>query len=233
MPEGLRDVVAGRARFPAAQDIPRHRHHRAYAVVILSGSMQQVSYAGRFNMQPGHLLVQPTLDCHANRSGPAGVEILRLPWRREAGLGGLFELDEIDEVVRISERDPIAASEKAYRLVSEREPLPAKRDDWEDLLAADLTDDAQGSLGEWAKRIGLALETLSRGFARKYFCTPSQFRLELKTREAWLRLTSSSEALAIVAAHAGFADQAHMTRSIRRMTGHPPGFWRAGRLDLS
>jgi len=227
--ESLRKIVAGRDRFPAGHRIDRHRHEHAYAILTLAGSMQQVSYAGRVTTRTGQLLVQPTLDCHANRSGPAGVSILRLPWRRECGLGGLFELAEADQVIRLAELDPFAASEWAIELVRGVAPVPPQLDDWEDLLAAELASGSVSSLSGWAASQGLAAETLSRGFARRYQCTPARFRGELRTRSAWLRLTGSGLPLAEVAAEAGFADQAHMTRSVGRLTGRSPGYWRAHR----
>lgn len=227
MAESLRNIVAGRDRFPAGHRIERHRHEHAYAIFTLAGSMQQVSYAGRVATRPGQLLVQPTLDCHANCSGRAGVSIFRLPWRRECGLGGLFELQEADQLIRLAERNPVAASEWAFELVRGMEPVPPQFDDWEDLLAAELAAGRVASLASWAANTGLAAETVSRGFARRYHCTPVCFRGELRTRSAWLRLTGSALPLAEVAAESGFADQAHMTRAVGRLTGYSPGYWRA------
>jgi AraC-like DNA-binding protein len=229
MPESLRNIVAGRDQLPAGHRIGRHRHEHAYAILTLAGSMQQVSYAGRVTTQTGQLLVQPTLDCHANRSGPAGVSILRLPWRRECGLGGLFELAEADQLIRLAELDPIAASKWAINLVGNAPRVAPTFDDWEDLLAAELATGKVSSLSGWAAHHGIAAETVSRGFARRYHCTPARFRGELRTRNAWLRLTGSALPLAEVAAEAGFADQAHMTRSVGRLTGRSPGYWRAYR----
>lgn len=225
----LRNVAAGRDRFPPGHRIGRHRHEHAYAILTLAGSMQQVSYAGCVTTQPGQLLVQPTLDCHANRAGSSGVSILRLPWRRECGLGGLFELPEADPLMRLAERDPVAASEWASELVPMARPMQPRTEDWEDLLAADLVAGKVMSLAGWAASQGLAAETVSRGFARRYHCTPARFRCELKTRSAWLKLTGSGMPLAEVAMEAGFSDQAHMTRAVGRLTGRPPGYWRACR----
>lgn len=226
MAEGLRNVTAGRDQFPPAHAIPRHRHLGAYAIVTLSGSMCQASYAGHVATRPGQLLVQPTLDCHANTSSAAGVQILRLQWPREEGLGGLYELADIDWVIRTAERDPVEASDLAFALVQGEAPLAARCDDWEDLLAARLARDPLTSLGHWAAWARLSPETLSRGFGRRYQCSPVRFRLELKMRSAWLRITRSDEPLAGIAVETGFSDQAHMTRTIRHMTGHDPGFWR-------
>jgi AraC-like DNA-binding protein len=229
--ESLRNIVAGRDRFPAGHRIGRHRHEHAYAILTLAGSMQQVSYAGRVTTRPGQLLVQPTLDCHANRSGPAGVSILRLPWQREDGLGGLFELPEADQIIRLAERDSVAAGEWAIELVRGADPVPPIFEDWEDLLAAELAAGSVSSLSGWAASQRLAAETVSRGFARRYHCTPARFRGELRTRSAWLRLTGSWLPLAEVAAETGFSDQAHMTRAVSQLTGCPPGYWRARQVQ--
>jgi len=225
--EFLRNIVAGRDCFPPGHEIGRHRHERAYAIFTLAGSMHQVSYAGRIVTKPGQLLVQPTLDCHANKAGPLGVRILRLPWPRECGLGGLFELLEADRIIRLADKDPVAAASWACELVRGTEPAKPQFDDWEDLLAAELAAGKVPRLQQWAAARGLTAETVSRGFARRYHCSPARFRCELRARNAWLRLTGSGLPLAEVAAEAGFADQAHMTRSVARLTGMPPGYWRA------
>ena len=73
---------------------------------------------------------------------------------------------------------------------------------------------------------GLARETVSRGFAAAYGATPSVLRAELRARFAWLRITRGSDGLCNIAADTGFADQAHMTRWIHRITGAPPAAWR-------
>lgn len=40
------------------------------------------------------------------------------------------------------------------------------------------------------------------------------------------RLVETEEPLHAIALEAGFADQSHMTRTFKRMTGYPPGAYR-------
>ncbi|MDC0716159.1 helix-turn-helix domain-containing protein [Nannocystis bainbridge] len=47
------------------------------------------------------------------------------------------------------------------------------------------------------------------------------------------RVVEGDEPLATIAATAGFADQAHMTRDIRALTGRTPGEWRRVGMQLS
>src|SRR3954470_24038380 len=96
----LRSIRPGRERIPAFDVAPRHRHREAYALIAVGGWFDQAGYAGRVRARAGQLIVQPTLDCHANAIGPGGAEILRLPWPREEGYGGLYDLDDLDALVR-------------------------------------------------------------------------------------------------------------------------------------
>ena len=75
----LRTVAAGLERLERAGWLPRHRHRDAYALIAVDGVFEQVSYAGRVLARAGDLLLQPTLDCHANRALSEHVRVLRLP----------------------------------------------------------------------------------------------------------------------------------------------------------
>ncbi len=112
--------------------------------------------------------------------------------------------------------------------VAQREPVGGAAD-WPDLLARDIRCGRAGRLADWAARHGLAVETISRGFARLYGVAPARFRLEWKARGAWLRIVGTDDSLASIAAGTGFADQAHMTRNITALTGAPPSHWRRPR----
>ena len=83
-----------------ARDTPRHRHLEAYATVVLDGAYEQFAYAGCLRVGPGQVLVQPTLDCHADRMLSGRARLLRLPWPRDEGLGGVFRPCGLDLVVR-------------------------------------------------------------------------------------------------------------------------------------
>jgi AraC-like DNA-binding protein len=223
----FRHITPGIETLPSAFNLPRHRHLHAYALVVLGGCFEESGYNGRIHATAGDVLIHPALDCHENRMVSAGVKLLRLDWRDESGVGGLYHLDEVDEIARIAEKDVTEASlllESCLR--RKRVPSPGQRNDWPDLLLADLTTDTATQIGDWAEVNGLARETVSRGFNAAYGIGPSALRAELRTRAAWLRVTRGSECLCQIAADTGFSDQAHMTRWIHRITGAPPAAWR-------
>ena len=105
-------------------------------------------------------------------------------------------------------------------------PRAPRLDDWEDVLARQIVDERVGELRDWAHANAMAPETVSRGFRRRFGVTPARFRLEWRTRAACLRLLSRAGALRDIAAETGFADQAHMSRCVREMTGATPRDWR-------
>ena len=223
----FRPITPGIETLPSSFNLPRHRHLRAYATVVLYGSFEESGYAGRIRAAAGDVLIHPALDCHANQMISAGVKLLRLDWPDASGVGGLYHLDEVDEIARTAEKNVVEATFLLERtLRKSASPSPRVRNDWPDLLLSALCENAAIEIGAWAEGYGLARETISRGFAAAYGAAPTVFRAELRTRAAWLRITRGSDGLCRIAADTGFADQAHMTRWIHRITGSPPAFWR-------
>jgi len=207
--------------------LPRHRHLRAYATVVLAGTFEESGYNGRIHATAGDVLIHPALDCHGNRKVSAGVKLIRLDWADDSGIGGLYHLDDVDELAKTAEKDVIEATHLLKRaLREERLPSHGQKNDWPDLLLYDLAKNASTEIGMWAEVNGLARETVSRGFGAAYGVPPSVLRAELRARSAWLRITRGSEPLSSIAVETGFADQAHMTRWIDRITGTTPAVWR-------
>lgn len=194
---------------------------------MLAGRLEESGYAGRIRATAGDVLIHASLDCHANAMVSAGLRLMRLDWPDTSGVGGLYHLEEVDEVARTAEKDVSqAALLLEHRLAQKSLPSPGRRNDWPDLLLADLVRNASTDIGMWAEENGLARETVSRGFAAAYGIAPSVLRAELRARAAWLRITRGADCLCRIAADTGFADQAHMTRWIHRITGAPPAVWR-------
>jgi AraC family transcriptional regulator len=71
---------------------------------------------------------------------------------------------------------------------------------------------------------------LCREFRRKFGCTMTQYAARLRGDDAFTRLIGSTEPLATVAAQTGFADQAHLTRTIRHLFGTTPARLRRERV---
>jgi AraC-like DNA-binding protein len=223
----FRQITHGIETLRASFSLPRHRHLRAYATVVLVGSFEESGYGGRLHATAGDVLIHPALDCHANQMVYAGVKLIRLAWPEASAVGGLYRLNEVDALARAAEKDVTEATLLLEHALRERwPPPPGRRNDWPDALAAALTQNASMAIGAWAEANHLTPETVSRGFAAAYGIGPAVFRAELRARAAWLRVTRGSDCLCTIAAETGFADQAHMTRWIHRITGAPPAAWR-------
>jgi len=78
------------------------------------------------------------------------------------------------------------------------------------------------SLVALAGRLGVSTFYLSRAFHETVGITMSEYRLRLRARLALQHLEEGAEDLAALAVDLGYADHAHLTRSIRRETGRTP-----------
>jgi AraC-like DNA-binding protein len=206
-------------RHRGGETLHRHLHERPFAAIVLAGGYVEAGDTGRHCVSAGDVIVHRTFERHLDRFDPRGAEVLVLPlslrWRGPVR----GHIADPDAVTRMAERDPIAAQ---YLLDREMTAQQANSHDWPDLLAADLLDAPDLSLARWAAQHGLHAASLSRGFRQQFEITPAQFRLVARTHRAIDRLLGTSVALSTVAAAEGFADQAHMTRSIVRQTGRSP-----------
>jgi AraC-like DNA-binding protein len=217
----------GLDRLPAGLHARRHQHVEAYATIVLKGAYEQLAFAGRLRLEAGDVIIQPTFDCHASRMKSPGLEILRLPWRREPTLGGVYRGCHVDTIVEAARRDLVEASQLMAEKLASRAPAGTSVDHWADALAGALAANTHLRIAEWAERAHLSRERVSRGFFEVYGVSPGQFRSELKARAAWFRVTGTADLLSKIAVEAGFSDQAHMARMVKAFTGAPPIRWRA------
>jgi len=220
LPLPRRTIRAGVERLSAGIDMPRHLHVDAYLTLVLRGRYRQLGYAGRLECAAGDIVLQPSFDGHRDEMLSAGLELLRLPWRRDLTFGGIYRGLDIEAIRRAAERDVAEACALAGDAIAAATPIVAV-EDWTDALALHLRD-GRARIGELADRLGLAREAMSRGFSRVYGVSPVAYRNELRARRAALQILSSDGRLCDIAADAGFADQAHMTREVRALTGRPP-----------
>jgi AraC-like DNA-binding protein len=203
--------------------MPRHHHSEGYATVVLAGSINEVSFAGRMSAGPGGVLLHGAFDCHLDRaSGRRSLQILRLPWKYDS-LEGQFQVHDPDALARLAETDPDMA---ATRLHEELRPSPGPDRYWVDDLAAALARDAGFLLQDWAEEHDLRPDAVSRVFGREFGVSPKRFRLESRTRLAWREVVGSTRPLTEIAFGSGFSDLAHLSRSIRIFTGRAPHAWR-------
>lgn len=223
----FRNITHGIETLKSSFSLPRHRHLEPYATVVIEGCFEEAGYNGRIRAGAGDVLIHPKLDCHANPRILAGFRLVRLPWRDPVILSGIYHVDDVGAIARTAEKDSVQASLLLSELLRRRRVAsPRVRNDWPDLLASDLNTGARMRIGEWARSHRLAPETVSRGFTLAYGVSAEVFKAEARARRAWLRITNGVDELAMIAADVGFADQAHMTRWIQRISGASPQIWR-------
>lgn len=200
----------------------RHRHLSPYAALVLGGGYLEAGEGGRWHVAAGDVLLHDPFDAHCDTFGPHGAEILNLPLPFGTVPMQCGRIADPDEIVRCAERDPVAA---AALLLANLRPADPTIDHWADRLAADLWTYPDLKLSIWARDEGLPPATLSRTFFQLYGVPPVRFRNELRARRALSAIMVDGTSLASAAIDAGFADQPHMTREVRRVTGRPPGAW--------
>lgn len=220
---GFVPARAGRQRLAPDRAMPRHRHAGAYAAIVLRGSYVEAGDEGRRRVGPGDVLVHRPFEAHLDRIARRGAEILNVPLVQADGLPPSLRARDPVALARAAEAAPRLA---AAMLVEVCSAGPPALSDWPDLLADALRTHPDLRLAAWASAMGLAPATVSRGFRIAYGTTPRRYRAELRARRAWAAL-ATGEPLSSIAFTCGFADQAHMTRAVRDLTGAPPSAWRA------
>jgi len=208
-------------RHEPGEQLSRHRHVQPYAAVVLEGGYVETGDCGRFSVEAGHVILHGPYESHQDAFTARGALVLNLPLPCDRG--GLAAIADPDPIVRLAERDPIAACDALIEGLS----LKAVHfTDWPDELASQLIRNPEVNLGAWARSIGLAPQSLSRGFRQVYGVTPKRFRAEQRALAAVRSLKRWSGAGAGLAAELGFADQAHMIKAVRMITGAPPRAFR-------
>jgi AraC-like DNA-binding protein len=205
--------------------IGRHVHTRAYAALVMSGYYEEAGDSGRHRVQAGNVVFHDAFEAHLDRIPMPGAVVLNvlLP-ARYAFRSGIGSVEDPDAIVRLMEKGD---SEAAALLVSSAELREPEFQDWPDELAASMAQNASVNLSAWGEAKGISAWDQSRGFAQVFGVSPCAFRARARTRQAWRAIRTASTPLSAIAAQLGFSDQAHMTRSVKTMTGRCPSAWRS------
>lgn len=201
----------------AGERLGRHRHIHSYAAVVLQGGYVEAGDGGRFAVEAGHVILHGPFESHQDAFTTRGAVVLNLSVPCEGS--ALARIADPDRIVRLAERDPVAACE------SLREMLVVETShctDWPDQLAQRIIRDPNVDLGEWARQFGLAPQSLSRGFCKAYGVSPKRFRADQRALRALRALETWQGSGASMAVELGFADQAHMIKAVKRIAGTPP-----------
>jgi len=163
-------------------------------------------------------------EAHLNRFFARGATVLNLPLASANCCPGIANVGDPDAVVRMAETSRRAASDL---LLSVAERWTPQASDWPAQLAMKLVECPSLKLSEWGEENDLPGWTISRGFAQVFGVSPEAFRARARARRAFGSIYDTPTSLATIAAELGFADQAHMTRSVKQLTGAAPKVWRS------
>jgi AraC-like DNA-binding protein len=229
-----------------------HRHD-TYAIGITTAGVQTFRYRGTRRVSlPGQLVVLHPDETHDGAPGtdegfgyralyvapelvhdaldgsalPFVTDPVQKPTREIASL--LADIDEpIGDLARVETAALVADVLRSLSSTSNRERLTIDSRAVElarDYLAAHAREQTPASALE--QITGSDRFTLARHFRRAFGTSPDRYRT---MRRLELARTSIEHGLPLVhaAAHAGFADQSHMTRQFKRAYGLTPARWTA------
>ena len=203
-----------------------HRHGGAQISLLLSGDYQEDGSAGPVTARDGALTGKPSGFEHENVFGDFGALILSVNLDEAPFLKSYVAGDPPAGV-----RDALLATAAAGELdrlvpvvcdASRPVDRTVLRPLWLDQAHASLNA-GDGSRSHWlARTAGVHPVTFARLFRDAFGRSPAVVRQSCRTARALQAIIRSRASLIEIALDAGFADQAHMTRAVRQITGYPP-----------
>lgn len=227
-----RDLTVQLSWYQPGEVMKEHRHELGQISVLFSGAFREISDARTADNQMGYVGVKPAGLEHANTYGDNGALILSINvpegWIDEA-VGWSWKPASRDELalarqMAVASGDGETVRACALDLVSlvssgrVRDRQPAR---WALDLRDQLADGEAADLEAEARRIGIHRAHLSRGFRQWFGVPPSLFALRCRMSRA-VGALARGEPAAHAANAAGFSDQSHLIRTLRRETGMTP-----------
>ena len=228
--------------------LPRHEHQFAYLSFPLSGSYEERCGAAAFHCSATSAVFHPKGEVHDDRFGGGPTRIFSVEiadsWLERMQDDGMRTAARLE----IASRSMARAAAKLRRLMRMPEhsllridaaaidllaAVPAAGADkvaprWLE-MAVDLLRQSQprrASMHELARIAGVHPVHLARTFRRVYGCTIGEYVRDLRV-ECAMKLLRGAQPLDEIALAAGFADQSHFCRELKRAVGLTPRQFRA------
>ncbi|WP_374598948.1 helix-turn-helix domain-containing protein [Brevundimonas sp.] len=215
------------SHYAAGEECRAHRHTQAQRSLLLAGSYVEDSEAGRREVQCRTLSIKPAGFEHEDEFGRAGALILSVV--HEVGGEGAsdYHLSVWPKSVppramtvgegggHASTGGPCPDIKRSACNLSSAQPWLAE-------ARQRLLDHPQVAITALARTLGKHPVHLARQFRTTFGEAPSEVRQRDRTARAIDQIVRSSRTLSDIAFDVGFADQAHMTRALKAMTGWTP-----------
>lgn len=242
--------------FAPGDVLQSHTHDRPVFGVMLEGAFQSEIARRRLDCPVASIWVEPLAEPHANFIGRSGARVLVMlpdPSRSElfAPFGGFLgavqhlrhagiasdaqriraELSLGDNLSRFAidglVQTMLASATRAWVTHRFHAPLPRWLTRAQEMLHASFRE--KPSVTEIAATVGVHPSHLARSFRAHFDVTMGDYVRRLRAAWAAERLARSDMSLSEVAVAAGYSDQSHMTRELRRQLGMSPGNYRRAR----
>ena len=225
---------------PAGQSISAHRHDWPLLTLPMLGGYREECEDGIVAVDGPAAILHPAGVCHANCIHQRGMETFSIEFDPAwlGSPGAAFRLDRssywLGGEVPLAARSLIrlwttpAASEAELRkatvdFLGTALKEPEKRfPTWFDRVARQLTSEAPRTASEVAANIGLHPRWLSHAYRSAAGEGLRETLTRRRVEQAVQLLRSTDEPIADVALAAGFCDQSHLNRALRRFTGRTP-----------
>jgi AraC-like DNA-binding protein len=247
------DLLATETHYRAGESLQRHSHERAYFCLVREGAYSETYDGRRRECGPMTFAYHPAGEVHAEQFHERDVVSFNLEVSPQ-WVGLVRQHTSIlDQPFAMNDGPPSRLAERLYQyfhhqaqcfgllleglllqIVAEAAGRPALRGrrrpvpDWVDqvreLLECSYVEPP--ALSELASQFGIHPVYLANGFRRHVGCTIGEFVRQARVRRASERLLRTDESIAAIAAAVGFADQSHLTRVFRQLTGTTPAAWR-------
>lgn len=209
---------------------PLHRHPGWRLVLFLAGEMEEADFGTRALFSRGTFVVRPSFYAHSN-STPKGTgasyvrfglspaaarrHFASYGWRARRGRIDVASIDIGRRAAAATGGDDLLDLARHDAYLSPPPASPLSR-------LASLLEAGPHCLAQAAEELGLRPYQLTRRYVRAFGVSPSKYAREARLQRALAMLAEGSDTLAGIAAAAGFHDQSHLNREIKRETGLTP-----------
>jgi AraC-like DNA-binding protein len=210
-----------------------HSHALPSVSVVLSGQLTEQVKGSEAHILEGSLCVKPEDVRHSNAYGAEGATIVSIVvsdptlWENVAprhkwswSLPDSHQLSPLLRLVRLGGPGVEVPVLELLSLVGGNKRRGGIPPLWLRRVRERFNDELSIGMIELARHADVHPVYLSRAFTAWYGVTPSIYRARRRTSLAISLAMNGNLAGSAIAQEAGFADQSHMLRSVKRFTGH-------------
>ncbi len=244
----LPQLILTETAYPPGYSVPVHKHDLSWFGFVLEGSLTEIHRNRSLDCRPLTLLYRLSEESHANRSGRGGGRCVTVEMKRQFFMdaiqnlgilrhsaefqGGLLprfmlslheEFRTMDTVSPLSIEglvlELLAEAHRRLSIVQARPPSARVRQAME-LVHARFTENL--SLSEIASEVNSHPVHLARAFRKCYGYSIGGYIRKLRVECAYRDLITTNLSLVEIALANGFCDQAHFSRTFKRIIGIKP-----------